>query len=261
MAAPRSGAVIVVEGLDRAGKSTQVARLVAKLESEGHKVQQMRFPGASTCSTFPPQPPNIVPTLPKFAQNLPLICVLFVAGADRSTPIGQTINAYLQNRTQTSDHAIHLLFAANRWEAAASMRAALAAGTSLVVDRYGLSGAVYSAAKDNPALGLDWAWTPEIGLPAPHALVFLSLSPEEAARRGGWGEERYEEAGMQARVRELFRELLKKVKGVGRVVEVDADQVVEAVEREVWDGVKRVFDGDELNKPVGSLVDLDHREG
>ena len=39
------GALIVVEGLDRAGKSTQCERLCVNLEKDGHKVKRMRFPG------------------------------------------------------------------------------------------------------------------------------------------------------------------------------------------------------------------------
>lgn len=37
--------------------------------------------------------------------------------ADRTTPIGQMIDAYLRGETETEDHVIHLLFSANRWEA------------------------------------------------------------------------------------------------------------------------------------------------
>ena len=39
------GALIVVEGLDRAGKSTQCEHLSASLENYGHIVKRMRFPG------------------------------------------------------------------------------------------------------------------------------------------------------------------------------------------------------------------------
>ena len=35
---------------------------------------------------------------------------------DRTTPIGQMIDAYLRSTSELDDHAIHLLFSANRWE-------------------------------------------------------------------------------------------------------------------------------------------------
>lgn len=39
------GAFIVLEGLDRSGKSTQVDRLVARLEASGRKARVQKFPG------------------------------------------------------------------------------------------------------------------------------------------------------------------------------------------------------------------------
>jgi dTMP kinase len=41
------GKLIVFEGLDRAGKSTQSKMLVETLEREGAQVKHMRFPGPS----------------------------------------------------------------------------------------------------------------------------------------------------------------------------------------------------------------------
>lgn len=43
--ASRRGAFIVLEGLDRSGKSTQVARLVEKLEQNGKRAHLQKFPG------------------------------------------------------------------------------------------------------------------------------------------------------------------------------------------------------------------------
>lgn len=77
-AKPR-GALIVVEGLDRSGKSTQCAKLRSFLESSGHPTELWRFP-------------------------------------DRETSVGQMISAYLSNKSQLDDRTIHLLFSANRWE-------------------------------------------------------------------------------------------------------------------------------------------------
>jgi thymidylate kinase len=37
---------------------------------------------------------------------------------DRSTTIGQMIDGYLKSNVEMDDCAIHLLFSANRWEAA-----------------------------------------------------------------------------------------------------------------------------------------------
>lgn len=42
---PNRGAFIVVEGLDRSGKTTQVKKLCDRLYSAGHNVKTIRFPG------------------------------------------------------------------------------------------------------------------------------------------------------------------------------------------------------------------------
>lgn len=43
------GAFIVLEGLDRAGKTTQVQLLAAALEAQGKRVRRLRFPGNYFC--------------------------------------------------------------------------------------------------------------------------------------------------------------------------------------------------------------------
>jgi hypothetical protein len=93
----------------------------------------------------------------------------------------------------------------------AEIEALLATGTSVVCDRYAFSGLAFSMAKVRrfrPALrvaplakpahhfpplqGLDQSFlqTPDTGLPLPDVTLFLTLSAQEAARRGSYGEER-----------------------------------------------------------------------
>jgi dTMP kinase len=106
---------------------------------------------------------------------------------------------------------------------------------------------VYSAAKHNPSLSLDWARAPDIGLPRPDVVVFLDLEPEEAEKRGGYGDEKYEKKEMQQRVRELFLGLLKtdgheadmKVVNAGESVDAVGGRIVEKVE----ETLKKVAEG------------------
>ncbi|ORZ40653.1 hypothetical protein BCR44DRAFT_1423528 [Catenaria anguillulae PL171] len=130
---------------------------------------------------------------------------------------GKIINTYLSTSAHIDDHLIHLLFAANRREHERAMRDMLAQGTHLV-----------------------WCMRPDVGLPEPDLVVYLDLSPEAAAKRGGYGEERYETSEMQGKVRHLFLDKLKddrywKVVDAGkRVEEVHADimaQVDKVVQR------------------------------
>jgi dTMP kinase len=172
------GVLIVVEGLDRSGKSTQCELLCEHIEMQGKKAKYLKFP-------------------------------------DRTTPTGKMINSYLTNQTQQNDHSIHLLFSANRWEVAASIRKDIEDGVWVVIDRYSYSGAVYSAAKENPGLSLQWAWAPEVGLPQPDVIFFLDISAKDAAARGGYGEERYEQEEMQSRVRSLYEKVFDLVHPLG----------------------------------------------
>ncbi|KAI1327770.1 thymidylate kinase-domain-containing protein [Xylariaceae sp. FL0255] len=164
---PVRGTFLVFEGMDRAGKTTQAKLLQMRCIESGREVKFMRFP-------------------------------------DRTTPIGQMIDAYLKGQSEVEDHVIHLLFTANRWEAAQKIKANLNAGHTVICDRYYHSGIVYSAAKQLPSLSLSWAKAPEVGLPRPDMVLFLDLEEEVARRRGGWGGEIYEKGEMQRRVRELF---------------------------------------------------------
>ncbi|CAM9522511.1 unnamed protein product, partial [Phaeothamnion confervicola] len=159
------GAFVLLEGVDRCGKTTQCAELVRRLQATGRDVKAMRFP-------------------------------------DRTTTSGQLINAYLSNMSEMDDHCIHLLFSQNRWEASNSIRATLNANTTVVCDRYAYSGVAFSAAK--PGLSVPWCRAPDSGLPAPDVVIFLDLSPEDARERGGYGEERYEKEEFQRTVRQNF---------------------------------------------------------
>jgi dTMP kinase len=84
------GKLIVLEGLDRSGKSTQAEILVEKIRNEGSKCKLIKFPSMM------------------FGD---------VAEVDRTTTIGKMIDAYLRSAEELDDHVIHLLFSANRWEA------------------------------------------------------------------------------------------------------------------------------------------------
>jgi len=164
---------------------------------------------------------------------------------DRTTATGQLIDAYLHNASDLDDRAIHLLFSANRWEAAASLEAKLAAGTLVLCDRYAFSGVAFSAAKGLP---LAWCRAPDVGLPAPDLSLFLDLAPEVAAARGGYGEERYEKEALQVRVRTVFKNLGSQTHGWATI---DAGQDRGAVAHEILKHVEPLVQG--IDAPIGKL--------
>ncbi|XP_004067677.1 thymidylate kinase [Oryzias latipes] len=186
------GALIVLEGVDRAGKTTQCKMLVQALQKSGRPAEAMRFP-------------------------------------DRTTTIGQLISAYLEKKSELEDHTVHLLFSANRWELVPTMKKKLEQGITLVVDRYAFSGAAFTSAK--PGFSLEWCMKPDVGLPKPDLVMFLQLSPAEAALRGQFGVERYETRVFQNAVQQKF-ELLMKDSSVNWQV-IDASKSVEEVHRDI----------------------------
>lgn len=123
----------------------------------------------------------------------------------------------------------------------ASIEESIKSGITVIVDRYYSSGCVYSAAKHNPLLDLQWARHPEEGLPRPDVCLFLELTPDEAAKRGGWGDERYEKQELQDRVRQLFATIKASPDGEDFVT-IDAGRSIEEVERSIADAVGQVFD-------------------
>lgn len=188
-----------------------------------------------------------------FYIDLNRMCRRSNSRPDRTTPIGQLIDSYLRGSTNQDDHSIHLLFSANRWEVAKSIEQEIANGTTVIVDRYSYSGAVYSAAKANPSLSLDWAWQPEIGLPRPDICLFLSISADEAAKRGGYGAERYENETMQTRVRELFSQLFDKLENI-KIIDAgkSLDDVSQDIQSAVADTISRLDTAGPL-KTLGPL--------
>ncbi|KAM9663817.1 thymidylate kinase isoform 2-T2 [Trichechus inunguis] len=190
--AGRRGALIVLEGVDRAGKSTQSRKLVAALCADGYRAELLRFP-------------------------------------ERSTEIGKLLSSYLEKKTEVEDHSVHLLFSANRWEQVPLIRDKLDQGVTLVVDRYAFSGVAFTAAKEN--VSLDWCKQPDVGLPRPDLVLFLQLQLADAARRSGFGRERYEDGAFQERALHCFQQLMQDPSLDWKTV--DASRSVEDVHKEI----------------------------
>jgi dTMP kinase len=127
----------------------------------------------------------------------------------------------------------------------------LAAGITIVCDRYAFSGVAFSAVK--PSLTFEWCTFPDIGLPEPDLVLFLDVSPAVARARGGYGEERYEKEEMQRRVRDIFKRIEDEAKQSKDMhgmdwVAIDADKTLAEVEQTIWDVVEP------LSKGVSGLV-------
>lgn len=162
--------LIAIEGIDQSGKATQSALLAEWLGGRGRAVHTVSFP-------------------------------------DYQTPIGRQIDAFLHGAAGLPPEARHLLFAANRYERRADLAARLAAGETVIADRYSASGIAYGM-----ALGLarEWLANLEARLPCADATVLLDADPAATRARKVGAADAYERdlpllTGVRAAYRELAR--------------------------------------------------------
>lgn len=200
------GKLILIEGLDRTGKTTQCNILYKKLQPN---CKLLKFP-------------------------------------ERSTRIGGLINEYLTDDSfQLSDQAIYLLFSANRWEIVDKIKKDLLEGKNIVMDRYVYSGVAYSAAKGTNGMDLDWCLQPDVGLLKPDLTLFLSTQDvDNNAEKSGFGDERYETVKFQEKVKQTFMKLLDKEirKGDESITIVDVtNKGIQEVEALIWQIVEPVL--------------------
>jgi dTMP kinase len=205
---PSRGAFIVFEGIDRCGKTTQCAKLIAALQAQQHSVFQLRFPNDATES-------------------------------------GKLLRAFLTNKTNMDDRAAHLLFSANRWECVKLMTEKLREGTTIVCDRYAYSGVAFTAFK---GYDLEWCRSPDRGLPAPDAVLYLKLSIEEAMQRGGFGNERYEKKEAQTIVKRIYEDELRDE----HWQVFDANQSVDELHAQLLAASERAI-ADARHKPLSQM--------
>src|SRR3990172_4155877 len=168
---PKPGLFIVFEGIDRAGKTTQAKLLVANLQADlaSWQLSSIRFPDD------------------RFAS-------------------GKLLRQYLTSESQMPARTAHLLFSANRWEAALRIQDYVLSGMTLVCDRYAYSGVAYSVAKGVP---FDWCTASDRGLPVPDVVFYFSLPVQSATARADFGVgDRHETAELQERVKQVYEEKL-----------------------------------------------------
>lgn len=137
------GKIIVLEGTDKAGKTTQSRMLQDALKTLGKICVVIDFP-------------------------------------DYTTPIGMEIRAFLDGRRDYPSEAKHLLFSANRWEKKKEIESMAENGTIVIMNRYWQSNLVYGVSNGMDA---GWLQRLDKGLPKEDAVIVLLVNPATSKKR------------------------------------------------------------------------------
>ena len=217
MASARNGRFVVLEGIDGAGTTTQVARLSERLRKAG---------GAQVRSTREPS----------------------------DGPIGSLVRQVLTGRIVAPEGrapgwaTMALLFAADRMDHVESeIEPFLAAGGVMISDRYDASSLAYQSVSSGSSGGgekaVEWIRSLNRHAMRPDLTVVVDLAPELAAeRRASRGEaaQLYEQNEVQRALAVFYRELASHMPD-DRIVVVDGKGSVEDVHNRIYDAYVSTF--------------------
>ena len=143
--ASTKGKIIVIEGTDKAGKTTQSRMLQEALKALGKICVVIDFP-------------------------------------DYTTPIGMEIRAFLDGKRDYPAEVKHLLFSANRWEKKKEIESMVESGTMVVMNRYYQSNLVYGVSN---GMDEGWLAKLDKGLPKEDLTIVLLVNPATSKKRAG----------------------------------------------------------------------------
>lgn len=136
----KRGAFIVLEGIDNSGKTTLACSLFDELNASGIPTSYYHCPGSGQVTK-------------------------------------QLIGQFLDRKVDMSPEVSQHIFVANRWEVNNKVVQDLRAGKCVIVDRYTLSGLVYSGMSN------EWTKAMEKGLSVPDLTLYMEIPVEEALKR------------------------------------------------------------------------------
>ena len=140
-----NGKIIVLEGLDKSGKTTQSKLLVDYISSATSlKAVQMNFPNYSTFS-------------------------------------GIEIHRHLKGQTLYNPHALHVLFTLNRYEEKPVIERLIGDGFIVVMNRYYQSNIIYGLA--DGITRHEWLESLDREMPQANLIIILDISVEESMSR------------------------------------------------------------------------------
>ena len=169
-----TGRIIVIEGVDKAGKETQTRLLLESLKLSGRICVVMDFP-------------------------------------DYITPIGMEIKAFLEGNREYPNELKHMLLSANRWERKSEIESMIEKGTIVIMNRYYQSNLVYGVSN---GLNINWLANLDRGLPKEDVVIVLDVSPTVLTERStGSDLDSFEEnQKLLLEVKKNYRKLAKQFK-------------------------------------------------
>lgn len=132
------GKIIVLEGLDKSGKTTQAHML--------HDYLNDKNPGQTVLFSFP----------------------------DYSTKIGKQIRSFLDGEVQYNAETKHMLLSANKWEKKENILESLRSKKTIILNRYYQSNLAYGLAN---GLDFEWLSILDKGMPKEDVTIVLDISP------------------------------------------------------------------------------------
>ena len=152
------GMLIVLEGIDGSGKSTQFEMLCDRLDSEGRDFMRLRFP--------------------RYDKPSSALIKMYLGGEFSEDP--DAVNAYAASSFYAVDRYASFMM---------DWRGYYESGGLVLTDRYTTSNAIHQGAKLPPEMREQfYTWLYEfefnlIGLPEPDMVVYMDVDVEIAARR------------------------------------------------------------------------------
>lgn len=203
------GRFIAFEGIDGSGKTTQTARLAARLNRMGLACCQTREPTAG--------------------------------------PIGSLVHQIMTGRIAADNRVVAALYAADRLDHLLNQTDGilplLEQGTHVLTDRYYFSSYAYHSV-DMP---MDWvieANAQAAQLLRPTATIFIDVDPNTALERiskNRFHTEIYENLARLTKTRELYFQAFEKEKDRENILILDGSMTEDQLEEQVWEAVKGYF--------------------
>ncbi len=164
----RIGKLIVIEGIDQAGKKTQVDYLAATLSANGYISKIISFP------TY-------------------------------TTAIGREIEKSLSGKVDYPVEVRHLLLSANRWEMKSQIEESLLLDMFIICNRYYESNVAYGMAN---GLEESWLKNLDKGLPKADLTILIDIPTSESRKRKTRDRDVHEnDLGLLSKVNNIYQRL------------------------------------------------------